>query len=75
MEVVEVAPHLPGRLVEGGDLPTLQFRHHLGERGLLDTSIYLELLLDQLTLASRPREILPDRTNIKRAPLLGDLAL
>src|SRR5215216_3726129 len=32
-------------------------------------------MLDQLTLAYLLREILPDRTNIKGAPLLGDLAL
>jgi len=41
----------------------------------LDASSYSELLLDQLTLAYLLREILPDRTNIKGAPLLGDLAL
>src|ERR671920_658294 len=37
-EVVEVSTHLPGRLVERRDLPALQGRHLLGQRGMLDAS-------------------------------------
>src|SRR5215211_7774091 len=45
VEVVEVSSHLSSRLVEGGDLPALQLGHLLGQRGMLDASCYLELLL------------------------------
>jgi hypothetical protein len=41
---------------------------------LLDGSCHLQLLLDALALAYLLREVFPNRNNIKRAPLLGDLA-
>src|SRR3712207_8459057 len=45
VEVVEVTSHLPGRLVEGTNLPALQLRHLLGQRGLLDAPCHLQFLL------------------------------
>src|SRR5215211_198430 len=36
VEVVEVSSYLASGLVEGRDLPALQFGHLLGQRGLLD---------------------------------------
>src|SRR5215216_7817672 len=50
MEVVEVSSHLPGRLVEREDLPTLQLGHLLGKRGLLDAPRHPKLLLHALCL-------------------------
>src|SRR5215212_5112608 len=74
VEVVEVASHLPGRLVEGGDLPALQRGHLLWQRGLLDAPRHPQLLFDPFALAYLLREIFPKLTGFLRAPLLGDLS-
>jgi hypothetical protein len=50
VEVVEVSSHLSGWLVEGTNLPSLQLRHLLRQRGVLDAPRYPKLLIDALSL-------------------------
>src|SRR5215211_1239540 len=75
-KVVEVSSHLPGWLVEGCDLPSLQVGHLLGQGGLLDASGHLEfvfyaLALDSLLLQTLLRQLCETAS---LAPLLSDLA-
>src|ERR671912_213504 len=75
-DVVEVTPYFPSWLVVGSDLPALWGGHLLRERGLLDASCHLKLLLyalalHPLLLQTLLHQCLADRS---RAPLLGDLA-
>src|SRR5215203_5696902 len=50
MEVVEVSSYLPGGLVDRANLPSLQLRHLLRQRGLLDAPCHFKLLLYALAL-------------------------
>src|ERR671912_1333206 len=75
-DVVEVTPYFPSWLVVGSDLPALWGGHLLRERGLLDTSCHLKLLLyalalNPLLLQTLLHHGLADRS---QAALLGDLA-
>src|SRR5918994_2009009 len=74
--MVEVTSYLPSRLVEGIDLPTLQFGHLLGECGLLDAPRHSQLLLYALALdpllLNEPLQQFHSPRPL--SPLLGDLA-
>src|SRR5215217_1556131 len=76
VEVVEVSSHLPGWLVVGGDPPTFQGGHFLGQRGLLDASRHPKVMFDALALAHLLLEMRLRylRRTAPLAPLLGDLA-
>src|SRR5215216_3320202 len=76
VEVVEVTSYLSGWLVEGGDVPSLQGGHILGQGGLLNASGHLKLLLYALALALYLCEalLLQGCDGACPLPLLGYLA-